>query len=48
VLQSLLFDLKPLDLQVFFAVAALLMTIATLAPARRATRIDPAMSLRAE
>lgn len=45
VLQSLLFEVKPLDLQVFFAVAALLMIIATLAcalPARRATRIDPA------
>jgi ABC-type antimicrobial peptide transport system permease subunit len=51
VLQSLLFEVKPLDLQVFFAVAVLLMTIAVLAcaiPARRATRIDPAIALRTE
>jgi putative ABC transport system permease protein len=51
VLQSLLFEVKPLDVQVFFAVAVLLMTIAALAcgiPARRATRIDPAVALRTE
>ena len=46
-----LFEVKPLDVQVFFAVAVLLMTIAALAcaiPARRATRIDPAVALRTE
>ena len=51
VLQSLLFEVKPLDVQVFFAVAVALMTIAALAcaiPARRATRIDPAIALRTE
>jgi predicted permease len=51
VLQSLLFEVKPLDMQVFFAVALLLMAIAALAcaiPARRATRIDPAVALRTE
>jgi len=50
-LQSLLFEVKPLDVQVFFAVAVALMTIAALAcaiPARRATRIDPAIALRTE
>ena len=51
VLQSLLFEVKPLDVQVFLAVPVLLMTIAALAcgiPARRATRIDPAVALRTE
>jgi predicted permease len=51
VLQSLLFEVKPLDVQVFFAVAVSLMTIAALAcaiPACRATRIDPAVALRSE
>jgi ABC-type antimicrobial peptide transport system permease subunit len=51
VLQSLLFEVKPLDAQVFSGVAVLPMTIAALAcaiPARRATRIDPAAALRTE
>ena len=51
VLQSLLFDVKSLDPQVFFFVAVLLMAIAVAAcavPARRATRIDPAVALRTE
>jgi putative ABC transport system permease protein len=51
VLQSLLFEVKPLDYQVFLAVATLLITVAALAcaiPARRAIRIDPAMALRTE
>lgn len=50
-LQSLLFGLTPLDLSTFVAVAALFTSIATLAsyaPARRATKVDPLVALRAE
>jgi putative ABC transport system permease protein len=51
VLESLLFDVKSLDGQVFALVAVLLFGIAGAAcviPARRAARIDPAVALRSE
>jgi predicted permease len=51
VLQSLLIDLPATDPVTFVAVAALLIAIALVAcyvPARRATRIDPIATLRAE
>jgi putative ABC transport system permease protein len=50
-LASLLFDLSPTDPATLAAVCALLGTIALVAsylPARRATRIDPVVALRAE
>jgi putative ABC transport system permease protein len=50
-LSSLLFDLSPTDLATLVAVSTVLGTIALLAsylPARRATRIDPVVALRAE
>jgi putative ABC transport system permease protein len=50
-LSSMLFDLSPGDPATLAAVAALLATIALVAsylPARRATRIDPVIALRAE
>jgi ABC-type antimicrobial peptide transport system permease subunit len=50
-LASMLFDLSPGDPATLAAVAALLATIALVAsylPARRATRIDPVIALRAE
>jgi predicted permease len=50
-LKSMLFDVSPFDPQIFLAVAFALAIIATLAsylPARRATRIDPVIALRAE
>ncbi len=48
-LSSLLFEVTPLDLPTFSSAAAALLVCATLAcliPARRATRIDPAVTLR--
>ena len=48
---GMLFGLTPLDPATFIGVSALLATIALLAsciPARRATRVDPLLSIRAE
>ena len=48
---SLLFGVKPTDLPTFLAVACLFGVVALAAcyfPARRATRVDPLVSLRAE
>lgn len=51
VLQSLLFEVTPIDPATFFAVAILLAAVALLAcyvPARRAMRVDPMVALRHE
>jgi predicted permease len=48
---GLLYGVTPLDLQIFAAVSGLLILVACVAsyiPARRASRIDPAIALRAE
>ena len=50
-LESLLFGVQPYDPATFAGVAVLFLAIAALAcyvPARRATRIDPVVALRAE
>jgi predicted permease len=50
-LETLLFGVTPLDSSTFAAVAILFVTIGALAcylPARRATRVDPVVALRAE
>jgi putative ABC transport system permease protein len=51
VLAKFLFDVKPTDSETFVAVALLLTVVALCAawiPARRATRVDPAVALRVE
>ena len=50
-ISSLLFEVKPTDAPTFFAAAALFCAVALAAcyfPARRATRVDPVISLRTE
>lgn len=50
-LRQILFEVEPFDLRVFLAVAVAFATVAALAclvPARRATRVDPMIALRAE
>ena len=50
-MQKLLFNVQPLDPLVYAAVAVLFTVIAMLAcllPARRATKVDPIVALRAE
>jgi putative ABC transport system permease protein len=50
-MRTLLFSVEPTDLLTFTAVPALLLLVALLAcyaPARRATRVDPLVALRAE
>ncbi len=50
-LRGLLFGVRPIDLPTFAATAALLTAVAAIAvyrPARRATRVDPMQSLRAD
>jgi ABC-type antimicrobial peptide transport system permease subunit len=51
VLKSFLFEVTPLDALTFGSTAALLAAVALAAtwwPARRATRVDPMIALRAE
>jgi putative ABC transport system permease protein len=50
-LQNILFKVKPLDPFIYLAVAAVLTTVAAAScfvPARRATRVNPIVALRAE
>jgi ABC-type lipoprotein release transport system permease subunit len=50
-LESLLYELTPLDLTTFTVVVVMFVAVATLAsymPARRATRVDPLVALRTE
>ena len=50
-LQGMFFEVNPLDLRMFGSVALLLLAVAavaTIVPARRATRVDPIVALRCE
>jgi ABC-type antimicrobial peptide transport system permease subunit len=50
-LEALLFGIEPLDTTTFAAVAILFVVVGALAcylPARRATRVDPVIALRAD
>jgi putative ABC transport system permease protein len=50
-LQSVLFEVKGIDLRIYIGVAALLFSATLLAswiPARRASRVDPIVALRTE
>jgi len=50
-MRDLLYEVKPLDLAVYAAVVASLLTVAAVAcvvPAWRASRVDPMQALRAE
>ena len=50
-IETLLFDVRRLDMVAFAATAAVMLTVALLAsylPARRASRVDPVVALRAE
>jgi predicted permease len=50
-LQGMFFEVSPLDMQMFVSVSILMLAVAALAtivPARRATRVDPIVALRCE
>jgi ABC-type lipoprotein release transport system permease subunit len=50
-IQTLLYDVRPLDPAIYAGVAALFTTVAALAcllPSLRASRIDPLLALRAD
>jgi ABC-type antimicrobial peptide transport system permease subunit len=50
-IQTLLFDVHRLDLTAFAGMSAVMLAVAVLAsyiPARRASRVDPVIALRAE
>ena len=50
-LQGMFFEVSPLDVRVFVSVSFLMLGVAALAtivPARRATRVDPIVALRCE